>query len=71
MRTRFSIPALAPFAAFGMLLIGIGCTGNTVDWPETPGPKVVVSFAPLYCFALNVAGDDATVKSIMSRPIPQ
>ena len=34
------------------------------------GPKVVVSFAPLYCFAVNVAGDDAVVQSIMTTSGP-
>ena len=53
-----------------MLLTGIGCAGNAVDWPEKPGPKVIVSFAPLYCFALNVAGNDAAVMSIMSNQGP-
>jgi ABC-type Zn uptake system ZnuABC Zn-binding protein ZnuA len=31
---------------------------------------VVVSFAPLYCFAANVAGDDATVKNVMTTTGP-
>lgn len=70
MRTRSSYHVVAPFAAIGLIFLGIGCTGNAVDWPEKPGPKVIVSFAPLYCFALNVAGDDAAVKSIMSNQGP-
>jgi ABC-type Zn uptake system ZnuABC Zn-binding protein ZnuA len=30
----------------------------------------VVSFAPLYCFAANVAGDDASVKNVMTTTGP-
>jgi zinc transport system substrate-binding protein len=48
-----------------------GC-GASKDpaWPDKPGPKVVVSFAPLYCFAVNVAGDDAVVKNVMGTTGP-
>ncbi|MCS6865404.1 MAG: metal ABC transporter substrate-binding protein [Gemmataceae bacterium] len=50
-----------------------GCDRNhaeTEHWPNKPGPKVVVSFAPLYCFAVNVAGDDAHVKNVMTTTGP-
>lgn len=55
-------------------LLMLGCRGSTEgtkvgDWPEGK-PKVVVSFAPLYCFAVNVAGDDATVRNVMSTTGP-
>ena len=53
--------------ALGMLGCGTKTTG---DWPDKPGPKVVVSFAPLYCLAANVAGDDATVKNVMTTTGP-
>ncbi len=43
---------------------------ETDSWPNKPGPKVVVSFAPLYCFAVNVAGDDAAVKNVMTTTGP-
>ena len=43
---------------------------NDPNWPDRPGPKVVVSFAPLYCFAANVAGDDAVVKNVMTTTGP-
>ncbi|MBA4066787.1 MAG: hypothetical protein C0501_24385 [Isosphaera sp.] len=48
----------------GLALSVAGCGGPADDgWPaDKAGPKVVVSFAPLYCFALNVAGDDAVVR---------
>lgn len=64
---------VALFAAVLPLVI-FGCSGKPkdnpdADWPK-PGPRVVVSFAPLYCFAANVAGDDATVKNAMTTTGP-
>ncbi|MDB5309534.1 MAG: znuA [Gemmataceae bacterium] len=51
-------------------LLGLGC-GTDSDWPKDhKGPKVAVSFAPLYCFASNVAGDDAVVRSMMTTTGP-
>lgn len=61
-------------AALPLLLVG--CNGDprgsgaSADWPDRPGPKVVVSFAPLYCFAANVAGDDAVVRNVMTSKGP-
>jgi zinc transport system substrate-binding protein len=63
---------VASVAAVVSLLI-IGCGGKNKsdsDWPDKPGPKVVVTFAPLYCFATNVAGEDATVKNVMTTVGP-
>jgi ABC-type Zn uptake system ZnuABC Zn-binding protein ZnuA len=48
----------------------VGCGGSAPEWPDHPGPKVMASFPPLYCFALNVAGDDAVVKTAMSNQGP-
>lgn len=63
---------LLTLGMFGLLALGlIGCGGSaTSDWPDTPGPKVVASFPPIYCFAKNVAGDQVTVKSVMSNQGP-
>jgi zinc transport system substrate-binding protein len=47
-----------------------GCGGSAPEWPDRPGPKVMASFPPLYCFAQNVAGDDAVVKTAMSNQGP-
>lgn len=53
-----------------------GCSGTPggrqhEKWPtDHPGPKVVVSFAPLYCFAASVAGDDAVVRNVMTAKGP-
>lgn len=66
-------------AGFAALIAAVGlsgCTGCTSKssndpWPaDRPGPKVVVSFAPYYCFAANVAGDDAVVISMMTTSGP-
>jgi ABC-type Zn uptake system ZnuABC Zn-binding protein ZnuA len=68
-------PGAGVLAAFLSLLL-LGCSGNTGgrgdagEWPDRPGPRVVVSFAPLYCFAANVAGDDAVVKNVMTSKGP-
>jgi ABC-type Zn uptake system ZnuABC Zn-binding protein ZnuA len=60
------------FAGAALLGFGLsGCGARDDAWPsDQPGPKVVVSFAPLYCFAVNVAGDDAVVRSIMTTSGP-
>ncbi len=64
-------------SAFPLLIFG--CKNNTsttnptahdATWPDKPGPKVVVSFAPLYCFVANVAGEDAVVKNVMTSRGP-
>lgn len=67
MPTRFLPVLLLPLAA------AVGCAANTSDgdgWPATQGPKVVTSFAPVRCFALNVAGDHAAVRAVMSTQGP-
>ncbi len=51
----------------------VGCRSKTADeaWPKDhPGPKVVASFPPLYSIALNVAGDDAVVRTLMTTAGP-
>src|SRR5690242_17426859 len=66
------VAALA--AVLPLLILGCGRTdpkGEDSLWPANhAGPKVVVSFAPLYCFATNVAGDDAVVKDVMTTTGP-
>jgi zinc transport system substrate-binding protein len=47
-----------------------GCTKVKDQWPDKPGPKILTSFAPLYCFAKNVAGEDASVLHVMSDTGP-
>jgi ABC-type Zn uptake system ZnuABC Zn-binding protein ZnuA len=68
MKPRWPLLLLLPAAA---LLPLIGCGGGDDVWDsKRTGPKVVVSFAPLYCIAVNVAGPDAQVKNMMTTTGP-
>jgi ABC-type Zn uptake system ZnuABC Zn-binding protein ZnuA len=63
------VPAVVAAVAVGALVPG--CSSPVADgWPDRPGPKVVASFAPIQCFALNVAGDDAVVRPAMTTQGP-
>src|SRR5439155_25399323 len=53
-----------------LLALQRGCSKIPDGWPERPGPRVLTSFAPIQCFALNVAGDDAAVQWVMSGEGP-
>jgi ABC-type Zn uptake system ZnuABC Zn-binding protein ZnuA len=53
-----------------VLLLLAGCTGQDDPWKDKPGKHVLTSFTPLYCFARNVAGDDAAVLSVMTNRGP-
>ena len=59
---------------FMLLLLSLngcsGCVKKELSWPDAPGPKAVASFPPIYCFAKNVAGDDAALRNIMSSQGP-
>lgn len=67
MRPRTLIALVFPVAA----AVVAGCTPPGGDgWPDRPGPRVVASFAPIQCFALNVAGDDAAVRQLMTTQGP-
>lgn len=57
-------------ATFAALIPFSGCSQAGSGWPDRPGPKVVVSFAPIYCFVANVAGDDAVVRNLMTTTGP-
>jgi ABC-type Zn uptake system ZnuABC Zn-binding protein ZnuA len=72
-RTRRSVAAVVGLAALAGLfaLLPAGCGGGRDEvWPDRPGPKVVVTFAPIYCFAAKVAGDDAVVQNLMTTSGP-
>jgi ABC-type Zn uptake system ZnuABC Zn-binding protein ZnuA len=63
------VAAVLPLALIGCHQSPEGNSNTT--WPANhTGPKVVVSFAPLYCFAANVAGDDAVVRNVMTTTGP-
>lgn len=67
--TRSAIVAIPLALAFGLTLAGCKRT-STGQWPDTPGPKIAVSFAPLYCFTANVSGERGTVKSVLNTQGP-
>lgn len=52
------------------VLVG-GCNSGGGDvWPPNKSPRVLAFFPPLYCFARNVAGDDAAVLSLLTTTGP-
>src|SRR5258708_7748215 len=53
-----------------VLALQPGCSPVPDGWPEKAGPRVLTTFAPVHCFALNVAGDDASVQCVMSSEGP-
>jgi ABC-type Zn uptake system ZnuABC Zn-binding protein ZnuA len=60
-------------AVVGLCFLGTGCLkGPATDpWASAGNrPKVLVSFAPLYSFAANVAGPDAEVKCLLTTTGP-
>jgi zinc transport system substrate-binding protein len=68
---RLRATALVVIPGILMTLAALpGCRQTPDPWPEKPGPRVLTSFAPLYCFALNVAGNDANVLCVMSETGP-
>jgi ABC-type Zn uptake system ZnuABC Zn-binding protein ZnuA len=72
MRRRLA-PVLAVSAIAALTVALVGCpAGKSGDaWGDTGGrPKVLVSFAPLYSFAANVAGNDAEVKCLLTTSGP-
>lgn len=67
-KLRIGLLVLIPACLLALALSGCGKTPD--PWPEKPGPRVLTSFAPLYCFALNVAGDNANVLCVMAETGP-
>ncbi len=48
----------------------LSCRKADPIWPEQGKLRVLVSFPPLYCFAKNVAGDDADVRCLLTTKGP-
>jgi ABC-type Zn uptake system ZnuABC Zn-binding protein ZnuA len=68
-RKVFLATAFVSLAIFS--LAAPGCSRHTSPWDGLGGPpRVLVSFAPLYSFAKNVAGNDAAVLSLMTSQGP-
>jgi len=47
-----------------------GCSKPDDPWKDAHGKRIMTSFVPLYCFAANVAGDDATVHCLLTTTGP-
>jgi ABC-type Zn uptake system ZnuABC Zn-binding protein ZnuA len=59
---------VAAFLAVGTAVVIPGCSSTEDDWKDQGGPpRVVVTFAPLYCFVKNVAGEDAGVLTLCTN----
>jgi zinc transport system substrate-binding protein len=70
MNRRTIVVRGAFFATLVAVIPLVGCADDSPQWPDKSGPKVVASFPPIYSFALNVAGEDATVKTAMTSQGP-
>ena len=73
MATRTSLAGKA--VVVGLLAVAValpGCNNAEDPWKDVPGgqPRVLVSFAPLYCFAKAVAGDDVAVLNLLTTTGP-
>jgi zinc transport system substrate-binding protein len=70
-RRHFVPPVLGWIAAAVLLATGCPKSGSGDPWASAGSrPKVLVSFAPLYSFAANVAGPDADVKCLLTSTGP-
>lgn len=67
-RAGLMVSTLSAVACLSVCMAG--CLKSDAGWGDGPTPRVLVSFSPLKCFAMNVVGDDATVKSILSNEGP-
>jgi zinc transport system substrate-binding protein len=71
--TRTSLAGkLAVVALLAVAVLLPGCRGPEDPWKDVPGgpPRVLTSFAPIYCFAKAVAGPDVAVLSLLTTTGP-
>lgn len=68
---------MRPAPVIGLALViglamfaGCGSTTHKDPWGGTPKKRVLTSIIPMYCFAANVAGDDAEVRCLMTTTGP-
>jgi ABC-type Zn uptake system ZnuABC Zn-binding protein ZnuA len=67
---RTTIIAIPLAAALTSLLFFQGCSSAPQVWPDKPGKRILTTFAPLYCFAKTIAGDDANVMCLLPATDP-
>ncbi|OAI48369.1 hypothetical protein AYO44_07280 [Planctomycetaceae bacterium SCGC AG-212-F19] len=65
MRIQHSRAFILGLVVLGSALGLAGCGKPGPGWKEEPKLRVMTSFPPLYCFAQNVAGDDAQVQVLL------
>ncbi len=73
MGTRTSVAGtLAVVALLAVAALLPGCRAPEDPWKDVPGgrPRVLTSFAPIYCFAKAVAGPDVAVLSLLTTTGP-
>ena len=72
MRRRYFLCSAVTFGlAIGALVSFSGCSTKSPEvWPNPSGLKVLTSFPPIYCFTVNVAGNDAYVISLLTNNGP-
>ncbi len=68
MKTRRVLGAVLAVVMAAGVVLRLGCTTVEDPWPkESEGkPRVLASFPPLYCFAMNVGGDDVSAKTLLT-----
>lgn len=63
--------ALRSLLIVTMIAVATGCESPPSDpWGGTKKLRVVTTFAPLQCFALNIVGEDAEVRSLLENQGP-
>ncbi|MBY0524484.1 MAG: zinc ABC transporter substrate-binding protein [Gemmataceae bacterium] len=60
----------AAVSAAAIMFGFMGCSAPPEVWPETSGKRIMTSFAPIYCFVANVAGDDDAVLCLLTTTGP-
>lgn len=58
----------AGLLAGAVLAVGLAGCGRAREepWPPGKSPRILTSFPPLYCFASNVAGEEAAVRCLLT-----
>src|SRR5947209_4181919 len=57
-------------AGLGAAVGFVGCSRAPNPWGDTPSPRVVATFPPLYCFARGVLGDHGGAHSLCDATGP-